>query len=76
MANPMSKLLGGGGDSSSMMLPLMMMSMMGPTDSPPTPAMSPKGSPGTFKNPSPSFVGSAGSAPPPQQVGTKTLLGQ
>lgn len=78
MSSPLKSLTGGGGDStSSMLLPLMMMSMMQqPTDTPTPPTMMPKGSPGTYKNPSPSFVGSAGGTPPPQQVGTKTLLGQ
>lgn len=74
MSNPFG---GGGGSSSSMMLPLMMMAMQPAQQPMAAPAQSPTGTPSTFKPQlsSPSLAGGAG-APPPQQTGAKTLLGQ
>lgn len=80
MASPMKSLFGGGsGGSDSMMLPLMMMAMSRPTETPPTPAQAPMGSPSQFKSGtggSPSFVGAAATAPQQANLGGKTLLGQ
>jgi hypothetical protein len=77
MSSPFESLFGGGRSSTeSMMLPMMMMAMQKPTETPAPPTQSPMGSPSQYKNQSPSFVGSAVSAPPPQSTGGKTLLGQ